>query len=360
MIKNVYFFLRPFYSDRDAGYQHRSIALAEGLLSLGVSVYSNVDYWRLSPDSSETLFKAEKTVNPRDCDVLVTEHVYFDAERQLPPPYSESRRKYRTVFIDASDGWRTPSVAVYSHGVDLVLRCHFNSGFAYGRNVKPWAFGLSSRIVAALEAVSGSEERTKTLQCGYGVSHPVRKEAERRFIPLLASFFSIDRTVDSFAITSSADRLMWEQSGRRHYPTYYQRLKKSAASCAFGGYFVSSLSGSVDSVLLRAANKAVSTLGLRTRTVTQFDSWRYWESLAAGCATFHIDLERYGCRLPVMPENKRHYIGIDLDSPAREASLVIDGTFNLEEIGSSGKQWALDEYSPIPVARRFLQYVENS
>jgi hypothetical protein len=95
--------------------------------------------------------------------------------------------------------------------------------------------------------------------------------------------------------------------------------------------------------------------GLETGTVAQFDSWRFWESLAAGCLTFHVDLERYDCLLPVAPENGRHYFGIDLGSPGREAERVLRSADSFGEIAARGRQWALEHYTPLATARRFVQ-----
>ena len=353
----VYFFLRQFRTAGDAGYQHRSIALAEGLRSLGVPVFANINYWRLGQGSAETLFHDEPSVRPQDCDVVVAEHVYYDAERGFPDAFFSPRRSYRTVFIDAADGWRTASMPSYRKGIDLVLRCHYNSRFEYGTNVRPWAFGLSERILREVEDPTGHERRKKTLLCNHRAPHPVRRLAEERFIPLLNEDFVIDREVDDSPPSDPYDRLMWEQSGRRHHPAYYNRLKTSLACSAFGGYFVPSFARSLDSPFLRIAHKAVSVLRFSTRTVAQFDSWRFWESLAAGCVTFHIDLEHYGCRFPVMPTNGRHYVGIDLARLEAGVSRIRDGTVDL--IGLAGKQWAIDHYSPVASAKRLLQYVQD-
>ena len=358
MVKGVYFFLRPFRSPQDAGYQHRSVSLAEGLRSLNVPFFSNINYWQIEPGSQTTLFTEGPGVQPDDCDVVIAEHIYYDAERRLPAPFKKEPRKYRTVFVDASDGWRTPAMPAYTAGVDLVLRCHYNSRFTYGKNVRPWAFGLSNRMVGALKKALPPGSREKSLACNYRVLHPVRKAAEQRFIPLVDGFFHVDRTIDSESVMAPADRLMWEQSGRRHYPEYYARLSKSVACSAFGGYFVPSISSSVDSLPQRVAHKAVSAFGVQTRTVAQFDSWRFWESLAAGCVTFHLDFERYGCSFPVMPENGRHYIGVDLNCPAKMADAVIDGGLDLRAIAAAGREWAIEQYSPVAVARRFLEHVE--
>lgn len=360
MKTGVYFFLRPFKDPHDAGYQHRSIALAEGLRALGIPFFANIDYWKLDPSSPGTLFRREPRIQPEDCDILVAEHVYFDEEKQLPPSFARASRRYRTVFLDAFDGWRTPAMPFYGQGVDLVLRCHYNSRFRYGNNVRPWAFGLTQRILKALDNVDQTGTRRRALLCNYRASHPVRRTAHERFLPLLQNSFEIDDTIDTSAPADPCSRLMWEQTGTRHDPAYYARLAGSLACSAFGGYFVPSFSRSLDSFALRAAHKAFSTLRLATRTIAQFDSWRFWESLAAGCLTIHVDLEEYGCCLPVMPENRKHYIGVDLSRPAAAAAAMADGSLDLTQIARAGRTWAVEHYSPTAAVKRFLDLAQVS
>jgi hypothetical protein len=93
--------------------------------------------------------------------------------------------------------------------------------------------------------------------------------------------------------------------------------------------------------------------------VYQFDSWRFWESLAAGCCTVHVDLERYGIVLPVMPVNGEHYIGVDLGNTAKTERLLRRTPGILESVGAQGRQWALENYSPRRVAERFVDLVDD-
>jgi hypothetical protein len=37
--------------------------------------------------------------------------------------------------------------------------------------------------------------------------------------------------------------------------------------------------------------------------IARWESWRFWESLASGCATVALDFEEYGLVLPVIPKN---------------------------------------------------------
>jgi hypothetical protein len=94
--------------------------------------------------------------------------------------------------------------------------------------------------------------------------------------------------------------------------------------------------------------------------VEWWDSWRFWESLAAGCVTFHIDFDKYGAVLPVMPKNGQHYIGIDLDKLEDIVRRIATNPEILERISISGRQWAMENYGPIPTAVRFLNRISGN
>jgi hypothetical protein len=75
----------------------------------------------------------------------------------------------------------------------------------------------------------------------------------------------------------------------------------------------------------------------------------------AGCVTFHVDFDKYGIQLPVMPQNWRHYIGIDLDNIHDTVDRITDKPEILETISKEGRQWAIENYAPVPTALRFLE-----
>ena len=152
--------------------------------------------------------------------------------------------------------------------------------------------------------------------------------------------------------------LFWEQTGRRHYPQYYRRLTSSRACFAFGGFFAPRFSRNLDSLPLRIAYRVVQELGMRTRAVVQFDSWRFWESLAAGCLTLHVDFDAYGCRFPVQPVNWRHYVGFDFRHLSEDVRRLRDSRSQWEDIACAGQEWVLQNYSPKAVAERFLGLLE--
>ena len=89
----------------------------------------------------------------------------------------------------------------------------------------------------------------------------------------------------------------------------------------------------------------------------QWDSFRFWEALAAGCVAFNIDLERYGVELPVMPENWKHYIGINLENVDADIERLKSKPACLERIAAAGREWAVENYAPRKVATRMLHAV---
>jgi hypothetical protein len=88
--------------------------------------------------------------------------------------------------------------------------------------------------------------------------------------------------------------------------------------------------------------------------VQRWDSFRLWESFAAGCLTVHLDFEKYGFALPEMPTAWKHYVPIDLDNIADSATELMDRENEWGEIAANGRAWAITHYAPKPTAIRVL------
>lgn len=106
----------------------------------------------------------------------------------------------------------------------------------------------------------------------------------------------------------------------------------------------------------RAWFELVDLVDPRPRRAIQWDSFRFWEALAAGCAAVNIDLDKYGVELPVMPVNWTHYIGIDFDRPRDAIDRLAGDPSLLERVASAGRQWAFEHYSPRALAARLLAW----
>ena len=363
---SVYFYCVPTGPAEDSAFQHCIVCLAEGLRDLGVPFYSNINYWRLSADGDRYLFNHDPSVAPEDCGIVVLNQEWLEHNAALPSEIFRSGRDYRTVFIDHLDGSFTDSWRPEMRRFDMILKAHYNRDWPYPSNCgQPWPFGLSNRILQQTSSIPPFSERRKEILFNFRVHHAVREVAKREMQQRFRTILPLDERADSFEAAPQEfdDYLQWCQTGRRHYPSYYRRLKQLAACAAFGGFFVPRLFDTGPRIaqwgerLSRRLDPVLHSVGMRSTRVMQWDSWRFWESLSAGCVTFHLDLEKYGARMPVMPENWKHYIGIDLDHVDDAVERIAGDPMLLEKISAAGREWVLKHYSPVPTATRFLEAV---
>lgn len=373
----VYFYCR----DDEGNLQEDVVALAEGFSELGVPFSGNCNYWLRSAQSDDFLVRHDPDVTPDDCDVVVVSYTWskwirmrtFETvTRPLPEGLFKRGRRYRTVSMDHHDGHRTISWEPEHRQFDLILRTKLNRRAWHPANLRPWAYGLNDRILSATRRGLPFAERQKGILINFGGSHPyphgARDLARARFEPKITRVLKIDRTVDdlSHEPADAEDRLMWRQTGGRFSRSYYERLKRTQAVACFCGEIIPSmpylkpeayLVGGNRAKLRRAFYSLIGHLDPRPPRSVQWDSFRFWEALAAGCAAFNLDLHRYGVDIPVMPENWKHYIGIDLDRVDDTIDRLIDDPGMLERVATAGRAWALANYSPRAMAIRFLEYL---
>ncbi|MBK1986703.1 glycosyltransferase family 1 protein [Sphaerospermopsis aphanizomenoides BCCUSP55] len=359
----VYFFCDP-REGVDVGdqFQHLLVCLAEGFRELGISCFSNVNYWRESPQEEKYLLNYQPDITPDDCSLVLLTNNWFHINYPLPDNLFKPSRQYLTVYLDGEDSDKTYIQRPEFRQFDFIFRNHFNSKLNYGKNFYPWGFGLSNRILQEVKDSPSYNERNKQILINFRSwkrGHPVRNISSSLFLPEITNLLQIDNSIDNpdNRSTEAYHELQWLQTGKRHYPSYYHRLKNSTACACFGGFFVPAWPNNPGNVMNRIGKQFLSNIGLKSNTIVQWDSWRFWESLAAGCTTFHLDFEKYGLCLPVMPENWRHYIGIDLDNVKVAIERIADEPEILEQIALQGRLWAIENYSPVPTALRLLETI---
>jgi len=159
---------------------------------------------------------------------------------------------------------------------------------------------------------------------------------------------------------------MWRQTGYRFSRSYYERLKNSQAVACFCGEMIPPMPFRNPECYLVGGNKAkirrffyemLGKLDPRPARSVQWDSFRFWEALAAGCVAFNIDLERYGVVLPVMPENWKHYIGINLENVEADVRRIMESPALLEDVAAEGRRWAIENYAPKKAAERLIDHL---
>jgi hypothetical protein len=342
----VYFFCRSPGPPENAGYEHGLVALAEGLRELGIAIAGNRNYWPLDggwliPETSEA---------PEAFDIVLISSESRSRDGDLPDAYIQARGP-RRVYLDQADGWRTDASSAASWPADVVLRTHYNQHFRYPRRVVPWAFGLTSRMVTACGDGIAPRNRSPSVLCNFRVGHPVRDRLTAAFRVQFSGRWTWDDRIDTQAPGGQEDLRWWELTGRRHNPAYYGRLKSSQGCLAFGGFFAPGWSNAPTSLAGRLGYRLIQTWDRRTSTLTQFDSWRFWESLAADTVTIHGPLGAWGAQLPVMPEEGQHYVAYE---PGIADRQVLD-SWNSCLAGSGSRIWALKHYAPRPTAERLLE-----
>ncbi len=370
----VYFYCCPEANNL----QDDIIVLAEGLRELGIPYYASADYWRQSTEPDDYLFRHTPEVQPDDCDVVVLPYTWFNwvllgaprpIRREVPAGLFKAGRRYRTVYMDTNDGLKTVSWEPAFRPFDLILRTKYCRRAWCPSNLRPWVLGLSNRMLRMTAGAPPFAERRRALLVNFGASHGfphgARVRAHERFDGPAARLFELDPTRDDLAVAPADpyDRLMWEQTNHRHARPYYERMKRSQAVSCFCGELIPPmpwrdparyLAGGNKARLRRAWYELLAHFDPRPDRIVQWDSWRFWEALGAGCAAFNLDLERYGALLPVMPENGRHYFGINLERPGPLIERLAEDPGSLERAAAAGREWAIANYAPAPMARRFL------
>ncbi len=368
MFPKVYFYTTSQEGTPEGAYfQDLIVNLATGFKYLGIEYYASNNYWKISPDSDLYLLESNPDITPRDCDIVVIERQWYEENGSLPEDLFAPSRQYKTVYLDCEDGIagiRTASWLPEFRQFDFILRTHYANHTRYTANVYPWAFGLSARVLQELAEEVPWTEKQQSVLVNFRhqkFSHSLRHYVQKSFIPQLGEYLSVDTSSDDMTAVAKDPYhyLRWVQTGRRHFPNYYRRLKQSAACACFGGFFLAPGVADYNEPMTYYLVKIIAELGIKTNRISQWDSWRFWESMAAGCVTFHVDFDKYGFVLPVMPENWRHYIGIDLDNISESLERIADQPQLLEYISAEGKAWAINNYGPIPTAKRFLETVAD-
>jgi hypothetical protein len=375
----VYFYVR---SDEGC-LQEDVITLAEGLRELGIPFHANCNYWQETTEPGSWLFRHDPAVGPDECDVVVVSYffprfiqskTFKELKQPLPEGLFKKNRSYKTVFMDHFDGHRTISWEPEYRQFDLILRPKLNRRAWHPENMKPWVLGLNGRILKATEGRTEFSKRNRTMLVNFGASHPyphgTRDLAERSFFPKIKSVIPLDGTKDDLTKEPADpyDRLMWRQTGCRFSRSYYERLKNSQAVACFCGEMIPPmpfrnpegyLAGGNKAKLRRMFYEMLGKLDPRPPRSVQWDSFRFWEALVAGCVAFNIDFERYGVVLPVMPENWKHYIGVNLEKVDETIERLKSDEGCLERIAAVGRKWAMENYGPGKAAKRLLEEIRQ-
>lgn len=371
----IYFYCR----DNSFAYQDDVVVLADGLRQLGWEIHGNCNYWRTSLVADSWLVRHDPAVRPEHCDIVAVSYIwprwhdneFRILEQPLPADLFAPGRRYRTAYLDLDDGYRTMSWRPEYRQFDAIFRAKYNVRCFHPSNHHPWVLGINARMLEFTAGAPPWSQRQPELLVNFNASHTyvhgARAKAGPPLIRAAQSSFAInDRRDDLKQVPADPyDRLMWEQTQKRHSRSYYERLKSAQAVAAICGELIPAtpfepdyLVGGRRAKLRRLLHDAVSVLDPRPPRLIQWDSWRFWEALSAGCLVFNFDLPYYGIRLPVMPENFVHYIGLRLDNMDEVFARLKRDPDLAPRIAAAGHAWAMQNYTPVALARRFLSTLQ--
>ncbi|MCK5297095.1 MAG: hypothetical protein KAJ75_09415 [Alphaproteobacteria bacterium] len=344
--EGVYFFL-PVKN----GNYYASMCIAQGLEELGIPFSTNLNNNDMKkgiefPSSISSFSPLEASVcvidvTPIDIDSLCLQEIH-DEFRRIP-----AKRKIFISMADCNGG--------FYFADDMPLMATSECAFIKRPGKRfPLAFGLSRQIIKASEKRKPFNERNNSFLRNFRPSNfqHVRQIMDLSFVPNLEKTFEIDRFVD--------------EKADRYLTSYFDRLNNSFGCLAYGGTFRENL---LNNPILAGNPFYTNPEGasvfpsefkfLKDIAVVRWDSWRFWESLAMGCVTVQLDFEKYGFMLPVMPENWKHYIGLDLKNLHLDIERIKDTKDSLHKIAENGRKWAIEHYSPKNTALRLIETVNS-
>lgn len=356
----VYFYF-GVHADPVRSY-HDMVCLAEGFGKMGIDCVGDRIYF----SGHRQVVRYDENIgqigggrwNDQSLKIVIFHHALYqfepNADSQIMQITSVPNRSFQCIFIDAMDGVRTHGFERGARSCDLVLKCHFNRMYKYPENFIPWQFGLSNRMLEFVHP-SPFEERSKVFLVNFRVKHQLRDYINEKIRPIVEKYLEWDNSIYVDAGRMTEDNLLyWKQTGGRHDVSYYDRLSVSECCACYGGVFVIPYGNrnKYTARVVREINRIIPIF--KWDRVRQWDSWRLWEAWAAGCCVVHIDLEKYGCVMPEMPQNGVHYVGIDLDN-LKAFEDIMSNQDKVKAIAANGRQFVLDHYIPEKTANRLLK-----
>ena len=350
----TYFYCDKIYPDLAF---HDYISLAEGFTELGISCFGDREMYKQGVNK-DFLIKYDKDFHIESADIVFFHYTLYSLKEKQADDIIKKlinipNRKFITIFIDSADGLITSGYNKGAQLCDIVLKTHYNEKYAYPSNFHAWQFGLTNRILNAVDPIPYNERKDRFL-VNFRQKHQLRDYVNNLIHPIIDKHSHWDCAFDNFTAEGldDDDLLFWNQTGARHYPSYYKKLSVTKSCACYGGVFAMPW-GNTNKYTAKIARKINDIIKVsKWDRVRQWDSWRLWEAWAAGCCVVHIDFDKYGCKLPVMPENGVHYIGIDIDNLTRFEKQIGE---DMEFIAQKGREFVLEHYSPLQVAKRLLK-----
>ncbi len=373
-MKSVKFFITPVYPYGDDHYYHEIIVLAEGFRDLGYKVLGNVDYW-YEPERGKFLIEGDIDA---EADIFIYDYRYVKSFahvlfRKNSKAFNHNSIK---VLVDRNS-WISPDwMGDDNYSVfDVIFAGNLLSNVSYRANVRPSAIGITCRQMKNIDKFcDDSISSEDIIAYNFRVPHNLRKLIIENIqkqngelgYTIKAKFSEYNPDDDQ---STAVDKFYSDMTTRRHNPEYFKNINEYLLFFSVGGYFEFkpitfqpyTLFDKIRRKPYYFLNKFLTQTGRDvsdTIFVFQYDSFRMWETIYAKTAPILLDFDYWNLRLPVLPVEGKHYIGIkDLNLNTFLSSLRSLGRDEIRQIGRNGREFVIENYSPVASAKRLLKYI---
>jgi len=370
MTLRIKFFITPVYPYGNDHYFHEIIAVAEGFKELGHHIFGNCDYW-WQPETDSFLIKGEPDNKNYDIGIYDYRYVTSFAHLLFREGYPNFDKPQKHILIDRND-WISPIWWNNEHYkmFDLIFAANIYDHVKYPSNVKPWAIGLTNRIIKNIDRFyDENADREKIVAYNFRVDHNMRGYILKDLKEKLRKYPATERlTLPDF--DNQTDEFYHKTTTKRHNPRYFKSLCSSLFYMAFGGLYefkplIYQPYNLIEKLIRKPAYWRYKYLKSKGQDfshlvfIFQHDSFRFWESLYGGAITIHIDLSYWNFLMPEMPIAGKHYLGIQKLKDNQLEEVIAEMTpQQLKDISESGRKWVLKFYSPKAQAERILSFLK--
>jgi hypothetical protein len=309
---------------------HFSGCLVEGLLDLGIPVKTNATTLTSRPVSMPLRRVDLKEQNAEPLTGfsaylvdISTNNAFIPFEGVDPAPVAYITTSDVSAFCSVPE----PHILFAAHDSINAVKPGNRVPIAFG--LTNWLANISGQAMADRDQIA-IETFRPTLQQG------VRAMLDMAFIPALQAKMPITKA-------------------NLDHKEYTQALMRTAVCLAYGGEFYSPIGKNNWFEKNQPEVFAHHTFTHASSAVLRWDSWRFWEAMAAGCVAVHLDFENSGFNLPIMPKAWAHYIPIDLENLSASADAIWDRRDEWSAIAAAGQAWAREHYAPAPTTERVLR-----
>ncbi len=369
-MKKIKFYITPVYPYGNDHYYHEIIAVAEGMIALGFDIFGNCNYW-FQPEKNEYLIKED--VNNKNFDIAIYDYRYVKSFEHLlfRPNYPNFDKTKKHILIDRND-WISPIWNNNKHYqiFDVICAANLYSNYKYSKNVKPWAIGLTNRIMNGIDLhYDKNKLRTNITGHNFRVDHNMRGYVLNRLQNQLLKYPATTLFSDDNKNTET-DNYYNTHSTQRHNSAYYKNLSECKFHLAFGGYYEYKpfcyQPYTLINKIFRKINYWKYNYARKNKTdfskqifVFQQDNFRFWEVLYSGSIAINLNLKYWNFLLPQMPVSGEHYIGIANLHDDVESKIKILSDEQITQMSKNARQWVTDNYSPKAQANRILYYLNE-